>query len=350
MNFGTFFSEHYGELLITLVALPVSGLLYSLSSWYLSGLLRKEALKKQVKAKKVLVTGASKGLGLSIAQELVRQGAHVTICARGSISNGKNSLELVVEQLKALKVTPDQQIHYLALDLTKYTLVYETLEKFVESHGMFDWVINSAGTAVPQFLVDQHSLQKGDTEWQMEANYYSAMFTTRALLKIATKSDPIQEAIIPSRFVFVGSVMSTLAFIGFTGYAASKYALRGFCEALRSELVGLSSVHLYLPGNMDTPGFEHENQTKPKISKDIEGTSTLVSPDAAAQFLLAGIVNERYQISNDILGELARISVNGGTPRPNLIAEMLCSPLLALIFSVWAFATDLQIKSYYKKK
>lgn len=128
---------------------------------------------------------------------------------------------------------------------------------------------------------------------------------------------------LPSRIVFVGSVMSILSFIGFSGYAgifcttfnyiASKYAIKGFSDAMRSELKPLGvKVHLYMPGNMSTPGFENENLTKPLITAQIEGDSQTISPKEAARFLLSSLMNERYYISNDILGELARISVNGG--------------------------------------
>jgi 3-dehydrosphinganine reductase len=125
---------------------------------------------------------------------------------------------------------------------------------------------------------------------------------------------------------------------------------------MRSELKPLGiKVHLYMPGNMDSPGFESENKTKPEITKQIEGSSTLVSPKDAAQFMLASMLSGRYYISNDILGELARISVNGGAPRPNIISEVqlsnkaLVSPLLALIFTLWSNITDSEIGQYFEK-
>ena len=62
---------------------------------------------------------------------------------------------------------------------------------------------------------------------------------------------------IPSKIILVGSVLSTLSFIGYSAYSGSKYALRGFADALRSELKPLGvDVSLYFPGNMDTPGIQ----------------------------------------------------------------------------------------------
>lgn len=107
---------------------------------------------------------------------------------------------------------------------------------------------------------------------------------------------------------------------------------------------------------MDTPGFEEENKSKPKITKEIEGASTPVSPESAAKDLLGGMLSDRYfdiirfYITNDMLGELARVSVNGGQPRPNLMMETLASPLLAIIFTVWSIVTDKDIVTHFKKK
>ena len=107
---------------------------------------------------------------------------------------------------------------------------------------------------------------------------------------------------------------------------------------------------------MDTPGFEKENWTKPEITKEIEGQSKIVSPDSCAKHMLNSIQSNRYYISNDMLiilirlGELARVCVNGGVPRGNFVGEVLCSPLLAIVFSCWAFVTDMDIKNWFKKQ
>jgi hypothetical protein len=49
---------------------------------------------------------------------------------------------------------------------------------------------------------------------------------------------------------------------------------------------------------MDTPGFEEENKSKPKITKEIEGASITCSPKDAARYLLSGMLNERCWMVN----------------------------------------------------
>jgi hypothetical protein len=100
---------------------------------------------------------------------------------------------------------------------------------------------------------------------------------------------------------------------------------------------------------MDTPGFQNENTAKPKITAQIEGQASTETPAQAAKCLLSGVWRNRYLISNDLLGELIRVSVNGPAPRPNPIPEILALPLLAIIFNVWSWFTDWEIRSYFKK-
>ena len=73
---------------------------------------------------------------------------------------------------------------------------------------------------------------------------------------------------------------------------------------------------------MATPGFDQENQTKPSVTAEIEGSISTMTSSEAAQRLLANVLNERYYITNDSLGEMIRVCVNGSAPRPTPIAEV----------------------------
>ncbi len=111
-----------------------------------------------------------------------------------------------------------------------------------------------------------------------------------------------------------------------------------------------SRYYSFNTGNIETPGFEKENLLKPQITAKIEGASTPVSAESCAKSLLAGFYHDLYYFSNDLLGELARISVNGGTPRDLTFFEVVSSPLLALIFTLWSRMSDYEIRSFYKTK
>ena len=73
---------------------------------------------------------------------------------------------------------------------------------------------------------------------------------------------------------------------------------------------------------MDTPGFVVENKTKPRITAQIEGTASTTSAQDAARMLLSGVSWNRYYITNDILGELVRVSGTSAAPRCNSLLEV----------------------------
>jgi 3-dehydrosphinganine reductase len=353
-------SEFYGEFFILVVvlsiALPIIGVIGVLINWKFSMTYTARSLEKEVYGKHCLVTGGSQGLGKAICVELLKAGAHVTLVARN-----QQKLDAAVKELEQYKTTADQIIQAFSVDLTSYEKVLDFTNSLVKQKQQPKMLFANAGSSVSGFLADQLPVknQKGPHEYMIEQNYYSAVNIVRALIQSTIKNDttsiasitPEQAKKLPKRIVLVGSVLSVLSMVGYSAYSGSKYAIRGFAEALRSELTPLGiMVSLYLPGNMDTPGFEQESIGKPEITMEIEGASTPVTAKSAAESLLGGVLHDRFFISNDLLGELARVSVNGGNPRANLMIEVLATPLLAIVFSVWAMTTDIDIKTYFKKK
>ncbi|KAJ3103189.1 3-dehydrosphinganine reductase [Phlyctochytrium planicorne] len=328
-------------------------------------LLKYSSLRSEVQDKHVIVTGGSKGLGKSIVMLLLRSGASVTVLARGADRDGegKSSLDRVVEEgekmLKRLKTGGGGSIRGFKTDAANYEGVIETLRQVYKEFGYPYWVVANAGGAWPGFVADQLNVH-GKTEpnafeAMMSQNYLTAVNITRAIMVLA-KEQPLiasedtsssaeslkvlqkkgfepktwrisglvdeQQVAVPARIVYVGSVLSAMSFLGYSAYAGSKYALRGLAESLRSEFKPLGcKVHLYLPANMDTPGHVIENETKPEITAKIEGTAATQSGDQAARSLLAGILYNRFFITNDLIGEIVRVVANGCAPRPNPVSE-----------------------------
>ena len=85
-------------------------------------------------------------------------------------------------------------------------------------------------------------------------------------------------------------------------YCASKAALRSFADCVKHELnpKGIQ-IHLFMPSTIDSPGLKIENETKPKVTWEIEGTSTKISPANAAKCLLNGMKNGDYYITTEWL-------------------------------------------------
>ncbi|KAJ3057491.1 3-dehydrosphinganine reductase [Rhizophlyctis rosea] len=368
-NLGTAFSSHPAELvvfaLIVVLAVPVVGLIWVLASWYLAARLNPANLREAVAGRHILVTGASKGLGKAIAIELAKSGASVTLFARGQAA-----LDQAVSEVRSAVLKDEQIIQGFSVDLSDYDSVAKAVASLRDhKSGLPYWVIANAGAAQPGFLADQLPTkeQPSAVQTQINSNYYTATNIVMAVLAACKASAPAaangesgplkigltheQSKQLPAKFIFVSSAMSVLAFIGYSSYAASKHALRGFVDAIRTELMPYSvDVHQYLPANMATAGFEEEEKLKPKITAQIEGAGNMQAPEVAAKWLLAGVVNGRYCIANDAIVELARVSVNGAGPRPNFLAEVAATPLLALIFTSWSMIMRGEILTYFKKK
>ena len=90
--------------------------------------------------------------------------------------------------------------------------------------------------------------------------------------------------------IIVASGAAVVSFMGYTSYAPTKWALRGFADALRNEMVGLGvSVHLAYPPDTETPGFEHENLSKPPETAAMVPVDVYPA-DKVARSLLRGAV------------------------------------------------------------
>jgi 3-dehydrosphinganine reductase len=97
--------------------------------------------------------------------------------------------------------------------------------------------------------------------------------------------------------VNVSSLAGVVGFIGYAAYAPSKFAIMGFSEVLRNELIPHNvKVSVLLPPDTDTPQLAMENQTKPPETKALSGKAKLMQPDDVAMALLQGMVAERFHI------------------------------------------------------
>src|ERR1700724_3617816 len=122
-----------------------------------------------LKGKRGLVTGASKGLGRAIAEELAKEGALVSLCARGKEDLEKTAADVRAHGVKAVAIPADVAV---AADVQR--VIDATLTAF----GQIDILVNNAGTA----WID-HTLNTTDEQWQycMEINLFSAVRFTRGV-------------------------------------------------------------------------------------------------------------------------------------------------------------------------
>ena len=224
--------------------------------------------------KSVMVTGGLSGIGFALATRLGGVGAKVTIAARR---------ESVLAEAKA-KLGGD--VRTLVLDVSREDEVNEKIAAFTAEQPI-DVLINNAGVVMPGRFLE---LESKHFREMMDINYFGTVHMCRAVI-------PHLVARGGGRVLNVSSMAGVIGIYGYTAYAASKFALYGFSEALRAEMWPLKvAVSVCLPPDTDTPQLAFENQYKPKETKAIAGTVKTLSAEAVAEDMLQGVAAGRFEI------------------------------------------------------
>ncbi|KZO93756.1 oxidoreductase [Calocera viscosa TUFC12733] len=262
------------------------------------------------KGKHCYVTGASQGLGLCAALQLVREGASVSVIARN-----KAKLDTALKAMEAARVSPSQKLAVYSYDLSTAAGADQALQAACEPFGgqAPDAVFLCAGASRPLFFIEA---TEEDFKSQIETIYYTSLWSSWAAAKMMARQK------VRGKIVLVSSTLGLMSFVGYTAYAPMKFALRGLADTLYSELqlYGIS-VHIYFPCGMFTPGFEEENKTKPAITKKIEEQDQAMQPEAAAAVLLKGVKNGTYSIAADFNTKVFRATTQSSSPYGNLAVK-----------------------------
>jgi 3-dehydrosphinganine reductase len=237
---------------------------------------------KDFNGKIVYITGGSSGIGLSTAKALASEGAHIVIFARK-----KGNLEHALKEISSKKISPSQRFACMQMDVSNCDEVKEVLSRAVADFGVPDVLINCAGRAYPRAFEEITYEQFDET---MKINFCGMWHTISTLIPYMKKRG--------GYIVNASSILGFIGVFGYTDYSASKFAIIGFSEALRSELKPYGiRVSVLCPPDTDTPGFHEENKTKPEETKAISGSAKLMQPDEVAHALLNGMrKEERYII------------------------------------------------------
>lgn len=168
---------------------------------------------------RVLLTGAGGGIGTQVALELAKKGAVMLLVDRDA-----ERLTGLQQQVEAR----GGKAHLISCDLAATDAPQILAEQATAVLGGVDVLVNCAGMSIFGAF-DQGSPEQMDALWRV--NVMVPMQLSRALL-------PQMLARGHGRIVNVGSIFGSIGFAWFTAYSASKFAIRGFSEALRRELDG----------------------------------------------------------------------------------------------------------------
>lgn len=213
-----------------------------------------------MKDKVVIITGGSSGIGKALAAAFGLNGSRVLI-------TGRNETELS----KAVTALRDQgiDIHGFRADVSVEEDNRRMAEEAMRVFGRIDVLINNAGISM-RALFDEVDLAV--VRKVMDINFYGALYATYYCLPEIKKNH--------GSVVGISSIAGYRGLPGRTGYSASKFALNGFLEVLRTELLK-SGVHVLTA----CPGFTSSNIRKRSLTKD--GTQQGESPRNEGEMMSA---------------------------------------------------------------
>jgi NADP-dependent 3-hydroxy acid dehydrogenase YdfG len=229
-----------------------------------------------------LVTGASSGIGRSVAVALARAGMKVAVCARRA------------ERLQALAAELGGGVEALAVDLRDVAAIERAFESVRGRWGGVDVLVNAAGLGHASSLVD------GDAErWRemLEVNVLALCVCTReAVRDMRRRGDA-------GHVIHISSMAAHRVPAGSGVYSASKYAVRSLTEGLRQELRELGSdirVSAVSPGFVETEFHEHYFQSEDRARETYSRFPVLTPDDVASSVLHVLAAPPRMQV-HDVL-------------------------------------------------
>jgi NAD(P)-dependent dehydrogenase (short-subunit alcohol dehydrogenase family) len=212
----------------------------------------------------VVITGASAGVGRATAHRFARDGARVALIARSS-----DGLEVAAEEVRRL----GGQALPIALDVSDADAVEAAAARVEQELGPIDIWINDAMATI---FAPVHAIRPADFRRATEVTYLGTVYGTMAALRRMRERNH-------GTIVQVGSALAYRAIPLQAPYCGSKFAIRGFTDALRVELMHeRSDIHITMVqlSAFNTPQFQWGRTTLPRRPQPVP---PIFQPEVAAQ-------------------------------------------------------------------
>jgi NADP-dependent 3-hydroxy acid dehydrogenase YdfG len=229
-----------------------------------------------------VITGAASGIGMALALKLADKGCKVALADKDF-----EGLEVLQPQIEAKGV----ECLIASLDVSDNQAFIAFAQQTNDKFNRIDMLFNNAGVSLID-SVENQALE--DFHWLMNINFWGVVHGTQAFL-------PYLKASPSGHIVNVSSLFGLLSLPLQSAYNASKYAVRGFTEALKMEMAGSNlSVHCVHPG-----GIKTNITNNAKISTNAIPKSQLIADfnkvakttaEQAADIILAGIAKKQRRI------------------------------------------------------
>ncbi len=241
-----------------------------------------------LKNKVGIVTGASQGIGESIALELAREQAEVIL-----VDVQKDKLEKVVDKIEK----SGGKAAAFSVDVSRFDLVEETVKAILEKFQKIDFVVNNAGITRDNLL-----MRMTEDEWDavMAVNLKGVFNFSKAVIRhmISNRS---------GRIVNLASVVGLMGNAGQTNYSASKAGVVGLTKSLAREVAARGiTVNAIAPGYIATAMTDALSEDIKKMFVDIIPMKRFGTPEEVAYVVKFLVSDEAAYITGQV------ISINGG--------------------------------------
>lgn len=245
---------------------------------------------KSFQQKVAVVTGAGSGIGRALAVQLAKDGAKLVI----SDINEKGLTET-----KELCLSVGGVVLARTTDVAQLSEIQALVKTVLDTYGQVDLIINNAGIALGKKTLNDLNYE----EWEkiMGVNLWGVIYGSKEFLPHLLKRP---EAAI----VNISSVFGLAGIAEQTPYCTTKFAVRGFTESLRMELLNTNvEVYCVHPGGINTGIADfalQEAQSDPGKRKEVENFKKMLrhTPEKAAKTILSAVLNKNQKI---LIGEEA---------------------------------------------
>ncbi|NCI46659.1 SDR family oxidoreductase [Sediminibacterium soli] len=226
--------------------------------------------------KVVVITGGSDGIGKALVELFLREGAKVATC-------GRNFDKLY--QLQSSHTSHPLMIH--TADVSKESDCRNFIDAVVKTFGTIDILVNNAGISMRSLVAD---VELETIRKVMDINFWGTVYCSKFALPYITRNK--------GTIVGVSSIAGYRGLPGRSGYSASKFAVNGWLEALRTELIETGVNVMWV-----CPGFTTSNIRNAALNKDgiAQGESPLeegklMSAAECAEHIAQAIIKRKRTI------------------------------------------------------
>ncbi|PHN06105.1 SDR family NAD(P)-dependent oxidoreductase [Flavilitoribacter nigricans] len=225
------------------------------------------------------ITGASSGIGEQLSYQFAARGAALILSSRKRVS-----LEAVRSRAQEFKV----EVRILPLDLERLEELPKKAEEALAFFGRIDYMVHNAGVGLRDFALDT---DLATDQKIMNTNYFGPMVITKAVVPDMLRRKS-------GHLVVISSLSGKYGVPRTSSYAASKHAVQGFYETLRSEIAGSGvKITIIVPGIIQTRITAHALDGGGHLFGRVEQTFQSAYPvEKAAGKILQAVLREKEEV------------------------------------------------------